>query len=30
MWLLQIWSTSLSATEVATLYFNQLPGVPWP
>jgi hypothetical protein len=30
MWLLQIWNTTLSASDVANLYFNQQPGIPWP
>ncbi len=30
LWLPQIWSTPLSAQQVASLYFNQKAGFPWP
>ena len=30
IWEPQIWNTSLSATDVANLYMNQVSGVPWP
>lgn len=30
IWLTQIWSTPLSPTDIANLYFNQVSGVPWP
>jgi hypothetical protein len=30
MWLPQIWSTNLSPSDIANLYYNQQNGIPWP
>jgi len=30
LWLIQLWSTNLSPSDIANLYFNQKKGVPWP
>jgi hypothetical protein len=30
IWLPQIWSTNLSCTDIANLYYNQVKGKPWP
>jgi hypothetical protein len=30
LWLPQIWSTNLTPTDIANLYYNQKNGIPWP